>query len=61
MGMTTPRPPVNEREDLVREAIEGMPEDQLHRLQEYARLQGTTVEEVVVQAVRQQLARQAGC
>ncbi|MGC8384976.1 hypothetical protein ACP3P8_23100 [Pseudomonas aeruginosa] len=60
MGMTTPRPPVDEREELVREAINGMPEDQLLRLQEYAHRQGVTVEEAVVLAVRQQLARQAG-
>ncbi len=60
MGMTTPRPPVDEREELVREAIDGMPEDQLLRLQEYAHSQGVTVEEAVVLAVRQQLARQAG-
>lgn len=60
MGMTTPRPPIDEREELVREAINGMPEDQLLRLQEYAHRQGVTVEEAVVLAVRQQLARQAG-
>ena len=60
MGMTTSLPPIAEREELVREAIEGMPEDQLLRLQEYAHRQGVTVEEVVVLAVRQQLARQAG-
>lgn len=60
MGMTTPRSSLDEREELVREAINGMPGDQLLRLQEYAHRQGKTIEEAVVLAVCQQLARQAG-
>lgn len=60
MGMTTPFPTVDEREELVRDAIRGMPSEQLQQLQDYARREGVTVEQAVVLAVRQHLAKGAG-
>lgn len=60
MGMTTPLPTVDEREELVRDAIRGMPSEQLQQLQDYARREGVTVEQAVVLAVRQHLAKGAG-
>ncbi|HEJ3062525.1 hypothetical protein I5F71_02945 [Pseudomonas aeruginosa] len=58
--MTTPLPTVDEREELVRDAIRGMPSEQLQQLQDYARREGVTVEQAVVLAVRQHLAKGAG-